>query len=642
MRAKCVFSFFIPLACVLCGVTKATQDSVLKMGKPQALPRPNASGEISLTDRYAWNALKSKGARAAAEYQVAFAQAGKTVYAVLNIEFDGADSCNRFAVEGVTVFARFDRFADVFAPMDDGALNAIAKAQGVVCAELTSLISPPPPPKLKNAASRGTPELIVRGGIGGLTGKGVIIAVIDSGIDFRNPDFVTYDTDGKPTSRLLYLWDTVSDTYDSRMIGSKAPVRFPNGASVGTLYSREQLTAELRSTKPAILSPDPVGHGTSCAGIAAGNGNNAKERKFKYMGVAPDADLIGVRIGDSRESAYLLGAICTWIDEVIGARPVVISCSFGSHRGAHDGNLVIERQLDQRFAPATRGRALCVAAGNEGDEPVHAEATFKDVKQPGQLKWKAQEDAVISLYYDTDDIDDLMFAPAEGTKLGETAAAANCFTKQISMVMKLARGEGGLFLINKSGKTVKCDAYIHNGAFDASCVKYAKLVASPGTTDNAITVGSYDWNDQFELQGKTVTLGPGGVPLTIGALSSYSSSGPSRNANGTIKPDIVAPGQIFAVSYAKHSNGSGVDPKAMTDTTGNYQLFNGTSAATPYVAGVVALLMQKKPTLTVGEIKDALRRSATADKYTDQLPNPRWGYGKLDINAVRMMIDGIR
>ena len=123
-----------------------------------------------------------------------------------------------------------------------------------------------------------------------MTGRGVAIAIVDSGIDFRNPDFITYDAEGRPTSRLLYLWDTTSDGFDSSGLGSKAPLSYPNGSSIGTLYTREQLTAELRSTVKRIPATDLNGHGTACAGVACADGN------FGASGVAPKARLIPIRL----------------------------------------------------------------------------------------------------------------------------------------------------------------------------------------------------------------------------------------------------------------------------------------------------------------------------------------------------------
>jgi subtilisin family serine protease len=86
-----------------------------------------------------------------------------------------------------------------------------------------------------------------------------------------------------------------------------------------------------------------------------------------------------------------------------------------------------------------------------------------------------------------------------------------------------------------------------------------------------------------------------------------------------------------------------VNPKEWhVDSSGNYILFNGTSSAAPYTAGVIALMLQKRPSLTSGEIKSLLERNATQDSYTGAVPNQKWGYGKLDLAAVRATLNAIR
>jgi subtilisin family serine protease len=185
-----------------------------------------------------------------------------------------------------------------------------------------------------------------------------------------------------------------------------------------------------------------------------------------------------------------------------------------------------------------------------------------------------------------------------------------------------------------SGRSIAADAYLlGNGSeFSSDCARLEKLVGTPGSAAQAITVGSYDWNDGFEKFGRTyVQKDPvNGDRLKTGDLSTYSSPGPLRRGTN-IKPDLAAPGQYFTAPASRNSHG-------FCDTTGYYQLFNGTSAATPYTAGVVALVMQAHPTITFGEIKELFRRSVSADQFTSAVPNPRWGYGKLNREAVTRVL----
>jgi subtilisin family serine protease len=121
----------------------------------------------------------------------------------------------------VTVFHRFDRFADVFVPPDNTIINKLASTPELIAMELDAVVDLPPTPKPALSKSRGeglpSPEKIIHGGIDQLTGKGTIIAIVDSGVDFRNPDFIRFDDQGRPVSRLLYLWDTTTRLTNPRV-----------------------------------------------------------------------------------------------------------------------------------------------------------------------------------------------------------------------------------------------------------------------------------------------------------------------------------------------------------------------------------------------------------------------------------------
>ena len=124
-----------------------------------------------------------------------------------------------------------------------------------------------------------------------LSGRGVLIGIVDSGIDYENPDFLNDDG----TTRIVFLWDQTARGVP------------PEGYSQGTEYTGEQINAALAERDPAerfqiVPSRDLSGHGTAVAGIAAGNGRGSAGRQFR--GTAPSADLVIVKMGTPREEGF--------------------------------------------------------------------------------------------------------------------------------------------------------------------------------------------------------------------------------------------------------------------------------------------------------------------------------------------------
>jgi subtilisin family serine protease len=581
---------------------------------------------------------------------VAVAGPDKALFRVLHAEFKSAAACQGFkAPKNVWVFHRHGRFADMFVDALEGdAIGDLLLNDMIRWIDVGQIIAVPPPTKEKpsDEKPRDLGQKIVRGGIDGLTGKGVVIAVIDTGIDFRHGDFIVEGKDGKPTSRLLYFWDTLTQPTGGAGPGRKGPYSYPNGAPIGVVYTRDELTADLRAADPRIKVTDRVGHGTACAGIAAGNGAALPSKK--YAGVAPAADIIGVRLGGvhSIENAYLLGAVCSWLNEVCGDRPLVVSCSFGGQYGGRDGCLVEERQLDEHFPLTKKSRALCIAAGNEAQMPAHALLRCKGESDKGTAAWSALGGAGIAVYANTADPDDVI-VKVTGNPRSRTTRFYHPLSEASVIQVSLppsdddddeAKGaaKGELEVYSKSGKSLEVHAYIYG--FGASFVGRARnkgfMVGTPGVAANAITVGSYDFNERFDGN-KPIALGFHDKPLVLGAISDYSNPGYSRREK-IIKPDFAAPGQYHTAALAKEADAF------MTDAAKKYQPFNGTSAATPYAAGVIALLLERKPDLTVGEIKELLHKHVRSDEFTGKTPNPTWGYGKLDYDAVAALVKALK
>jgi len=618
-------------------------------------------------------------------------------YGMVHVEFTSAKAREDFEKEkagGVFIISRADRFADLFL---DGVetLQALEKHPAVRWIDLGAVSKVPTPAIISYQPAGGgaeagpglalstrpplpaaPPEDVIRSGdkrIGGLTGKGVVIVIIDTGIDFRNSDFIVGDM---PTSRILYYWDTLIYLNPKFTFGAELPpIAAPSGQSLGIVYTQDGLTRDLRTRSRSVPLYDINGHGTSCAGVAAGNGRNAMNNpaagslRDAGLGAAAEADLIVVRIAWTEQIQYgfLLGAIVDWVEEKAGTderlkgKPIVYSCSWGSDSGDRAGNKVLERQIDARFPPTKPGRAICIAAGNDGRSAHHGRVLIEG--NQAMLAWEvksadpqsAREGLALTIYYSGDgDLGDLAveYVPPATVTGDEREAIKAAVLKDfeaktyrhgilgtpvtdVRWMLPVGRHELH-FLSRRGGRLKPEDAYIMPAGDRAKAEfvgiwrDYGKQIGFPGAAANAITVGSYDWNpSRIDNQGQLVE-----AAMTVGELSDYSNPGPSR-VGAVVKPDIVAPGQYWIVSAP--------DPRLLIAPR-KFRSFNGTSAATPYVAGVVALMMQKKPDLTVGEIKRLLAAYATRDSGK-LLPRERrngWGNGKLDAEAVERILRAVR
>ena len=179
------------------------------------------------------------------------------------------------------------------------------------------------------------------------TGKGVIVGIIDSGIDWRHPDF--RDPADSQRSRILAIWDRESSP---EVTGEGSP---PEGFDYGRVWTRDEIEAALRGE--AVGPPrDPYRHGTFVAGIAAGNGNADP----RFRGMAPEAEIVVVAFGVLDGARYMFD-----LAEVRG-RPVVVNYSGGTFL-SHSERKELEDLLREK-----PGRALVASAGNLGQGLRHA------------------------------------------------------------------------------------------------------------------------------------------------------------------------------------------------------------------------------------------------------------------------------
>jgi subtilisin family serine protease len=462
----------------------------------------------------------------------------------------------------------------------------------------------------------------------GLTGDGVLVGIIDSGVDVAHRAFRTPDG----STRFLYYWD------------QSAGGTPPEGYYMGTAYTSQELNELLTAQNPSALLPkDPSGHGTAVAGIAAGNDNATG-----YTGVAPGAGLIGVRLGTSsgypRTSELMQGVNYCLECALHLQRPLVINLSFGNSYGDHTGQSLLEDYLN---LAASIGKTCIVAGtGNEGASGLHAGGLLQHQEtlllsvgafQPTlsvQL-WKAYADEML-----------VSLSAPSGASTGNLTTSGGVYQ------FSLSKTQVQILIGRPTPIQLRQGIYMElrplSGAYVESGIWELRLTPQRQSTNR------YDlWLPVSEtLSADTRFLTPDPqitltIPSTAAALISVGSYNSSTNslsafsgrgytALGGVKPDLLAPGEALLAPQV--SSGQSI-----------YAQFTGTSFATPVVSGAAALLMQwgivleNDKNLFGQKIKAYLQKGARPLNGETLYPNPQAGYGTLCLyNTFRLLDQGLR
>lgn len=519
----------------------------------------------------------------------------------------------------------------------------------------------------------------------GETGRGAIIGIVDTGIDFRHADFLQ-DDHGR--SRVLFLWDQTDGTSGAPP-GQVGSSRFDYGREC----TREQLGAD--GTCP---ERDVVGHGTHVAGIAAGDGSAAARglTSYAYTGVAPGAELIVVK-SDLSETGVVDGVRYVFERAAQLGRPAVVNLSLGTQLGPHDGDEAISLMLDSLTGP---GRIIVAAAGNEGNDSPDASAVFPAIHADTQLAVGSSATIEMTIpayvpapgsgndlvllqgFHDAADTFAISVRRPNGSVLAFGAPSTDTVSNDADGAVVAYRGSiggdsvlGGLsigsFAAASASQTIELylgewvsggaapaagaweltvtrtagsgsgrfDLYIPDNELRAATAftrgaTNRDLVGTPGDARDVITVGAYSTlSDWAAVDGQRYEPQPfDTVPL--GAQLRFSSPGPTRD--GRLKPEISAPGRVFgALSRSIYA------PLPVIATDSAHWVLEGTSMATPHVTGAVALLLARNARLGPAQVRSILTAAARQDQYTTQsfsgdagaVPNDAWGYGKLDVPA---------
>lgn len=458
-----------------------------------------------------------------------------------------------------------------------------------------------------------------------LKGRDVITAIIDSGIDYFHPDFRNEDG----STRILALWDQTLQPRE----GEKPPYEFRRGVE----FDREDIDRALAAGSEAegfqiVPSRDTSGHGTHVAGIAAGNGRVSAGR---YTGVAPESELLVVKLGYAGENAFprtteLMTALDYVVQKAIEYRkPIAINISIGNTYGGHSGTSLLETYIDDI---SNYGRTvICIGSGNEGAARGHAQGILREgFSEEIQLAVAPYETTLsVQIWKNYSDDFDISVISPSGKRVGplQQILGAQRFTLDGTEIL-LYYGEPSPYSPYQEIyiSFLPVADYIDSGVWRFELIPHrivqgnynlwlpsqAVLSAGtgflypseeitltiPSTASRVITVSAYD---AYSMQ-----------------LADFSGRGYTRETN-QIKPDLAAPG----VNITSCAPGGG------------YVTASGTSMATPFVTGGAALLMQwgiidgNDPFLYGEKLKAYLIKGARHIEAVTEYPNPEIGWGTL-------------
>lgn len=458
-------------------------------------------------------------------------------------------------------------------------------------------------------------------GIDGLYGNGVIMAIIDSGVDYTHPDF--RNNDG--TTRILSLWDQTIQ-------GNP-----PSGYNIGTLYTQETINQALQaptlSQRLALVpSQDRIGHGTHVAGIACGNG---RASDGLHRGIATQSSILIVKLGSSINKSELntlrlIESIDFCIRTAITYQmPVVINLSYGNNYGSHDGLSMLEQYINS--VSAIGKTSIVVGTGNEGSNSRHTNGYLetgetKDIEiivpsyeQSFNIQfWKHYNDdmsvEVISpSYKSTGSIKKILGKQQftiDNTEIllyyGEPRPGNRAQEIYIEFVPIRESIDSGLWTLVLHGDNIVVGYYnlwLPSGGGLISDTRFLQSTPQlsltiPSTSSSVISVGAYNPKNN-------------GIAPFSGRGFVYSSY--------MVKPDLCAPGtDIMSAS-----------------PFGGYTSASGTSMATPFVSGAVALLMEwgivkgNDPYLYGEKAKAYLIKGAKPLPGFSEYPNDQIGWGAL-------------
>ena len=490
----------------------------------------------------------------------------------------------------------------------------------------------------------------------GYNGNGVIMGIIDSGIDFTHPDFK--DTNGN--SRVLYLWD--------HNLNGSSPLPYN--------YGREFNATDINNGLASSHVDNSNGHGTHVTGVAAGNGQALNAHK----GVAPNSQIISVCVNWNLPDDDWMTSVADAVNYIYGkanalGKPCVINISAGSYYGSHDAK-DLQAQIIGAMISQQNGRSLVCAAGNAGEIPIHVQhlhtsntdtsftwfnfnasygpsiyvEMWADQANFSQMQFTIGADKNNPSYefqtrlpfYDVTQnlgaVQTTSLFGVSGSRIARVQRFASLTNGRYSMIFNIIPDSSQYAFRLLSAGIGKFDVWSFQMTTAANIptvsqfpeiVKYVapdlnQTIVSGFTCSNkVITVGEHK-NRTTYMDCNNNLFNPG-VQYVPGQLAAQSSHGPTRD--NRLKPEITASGGMtlsagpaYVLQSANHTT-LGQGCMHMRD--------GGTSTASPVVAGIAALILERYPQASWQDIKNCITQNVSVDSLvTGTLPNNAWGFGK--------------
>lgn len=464
-----------------------------------------------------------------------------------------------------------------------------------------------------------------------LRGAGNLIAVIDSGIDWRHEAF----RNGNRT-KILCIWDQNASGTPSE------------GVPYGRVFTREEINRALTSPDDAEELPplDENGHGTMLAGTAAGN--MIPEQGFS--GAAPEAELVVVKLKQAKKylrELYLISPsaevfqeddIMLAISYVVKTafryqKPLSVCIGLGSSLGAHRGEGPLSQYVGS-VANFTQN-AVAVAAGNEGLARHHYmgminETNPRDILELRVGKPESLYGFSMEFWGESPDFYNVVIQSPTGERLPVSSALKNS-TQELSFVFVETKVLVNYIPIERrSGNTLIFFRFLHPAEGIWKLETESRL-NSPAMFHVWLPVQGMISEETYFLEASpdyTITA-PGDAPNGMTATayqyrdnSLYIRASRGYNTDNLVKPDFAAPGVDIKVPLA--------------GPLGGYGTASGTSLAAAQTAGAAALLFEwanirgNEPFFFGNSVKNYLRRGAVREENMTY-PNKEWGYGRINL-----------